>query len=556
METLYINNNQIHDIPLGLFANSFFLKYLYVANNKLTLEFLEAISSYLPWLWALDMSGNVVNYLPYKIMSSFPNMQTFTLCNAHVSHIDNNAFARATDLTVVDLSGNDLTDIKREIFQIIPNIGTIGISGNHFECTCGTKQFQDWLDETGVTLRDVTYCTLNGTAYNIQFADLDWLCSADPPEPIPVCGPLSNIQAGVAIIGETSAAIQWKVYDVQFPPNAQLITSFRKFGGEEYWSEIENNMTKHILANLTQGSHYIFCIFEIHCFLRDCVDFGTISTEPSSFPVVDDCQDVALAVGMTSLGFCFMLAIIVIVFMLVIMRKSNCFSSSSEKVDLSKENGHGYPESFQPTKSYSSPFIPDSPSAPAETAEYETIPAEVPNLLPDKKPFKSNIQRQSLPKTPDEEKLKVAQSPKGKRKSPHLTTEMLMGEHMKAFSRPKTAEFSTAPGNIPDLPQKKTQLQDRRKRSSDSLGDKIPKYSRSMKGKKPEPPTQEPVDYSPDMYLEPVHGDAIPMKTMDSATRERNDSVPPPITILPPGAPPENNLYNDPEEQFMYENDC
>ncbi len=58
------------------------------------------------------------------------------------------------------------------------------------------------------------------------------------------------------------------------------------------------------------------------------------------------------------------------------------------------------------------------------------------------------------------------------------------------------------------------------------------------------------------MYLEPVHGDAIPMKTMDSATRERNDSVPPPITILPPGAPPENNLYNDLEEQFMYENDC
>ncbi len=82
-------------------------------------------------------------------------------------------------------------------------------------------------------------------------------------------------------------------------------------------------------------------------------------------------HDIALAVGMTSLGFCFMLAIIFVVFMLVIMRKSNYFSLSSEKVDLSKEKGHGYPESFQQTKSYSFPFIPESLSAQAEPAEYE-----------------------------------------------------------------------------------------------------------------------------------------------------------------------------------------
>ncbi len=90
--------------------------------------------------------------------------------------------------------------------------------------------------------------------------------------------------------------------------------------------------------------------------------------------------------------------------------------------------------------------------------------------------------------------MKVAQSPKCKQKAPHLTTEMLMGEHMKAFSRPNTAELSTVPGSMFDLPQKKTQLQDRRNRSNDSLRDKIPKYSHSIKSKKPEPPTQEPVD--------------------------------------------------------------
>ena len=173
-----INKNKLKSLEHGLFEKCVRLRFLDLANNMLTMEDLDALNT--PFgLIHLDISGNPIGKLPYRMFYDLGLLQSLTIRNATVDSIDPNAFVDLKkSLETLDLTLNNIHRIKREMFQPMETgvFNGVSLAANQIVCDCGTKQFQDWLNDFQPVVDEATCTSPDGTVYNIKDDDLSAFC--------------------------------------------------------------------------------------------------------------------------------------------------------------------------------------------------------------------------------------------------------------------------------------------------------------------------------------------------------------------------------------------
>ena len=173
-----INNNKLQSLEHGLFQKCVRLRYLGLANNILTMEDLNALNT-ASGLTNLDISGNSIGELPYKMFDNLGLLESLNIRNASVDSIDPNAFVNLKNsLKALDLAQNNIQRIKREMFQPMENgvFSGVNLSVNQIVCDCGTKQFQDWWNEFQPVMDAATCTSPDGTVLDIKYDDLTVFC--------------------------------------------------------------------------------------------------------------------------------------------------------------------------------------------------------------------------------------------------------------------------------------------------------------------------------------------------------------------------------------------
>ncbi|KAH9362711.1 hypothetical protein HPB48_001192 [Haemaphysalis longicornis] len=111
MTTLYMGQNQLHDIPDGLEAVSG-LKELRLPNNYIrstdNLPPLRGITD-------LDMSANLIEKLNNSVLKTLTSLRRVWLGNNLVSYLSPDFFVNASHLEFIDLQGNFLTNIDVQL---------------------------------------------------------------------------------------------------------------------------------------------------------------------------------------------------------------------------------------------------------------------------------------------------------------------------------------------------------------------------------------------------------------------------------------------------------
>ena len=101
-----INHNSIHTLQYGLFQKCFRLKSLGLSYNMLTMEDLDAVNTP-SGITRLDISGNFILELPYKMFHNLGLLQSLSIQNASVESVDPNAFVNLKNsLQMLDLTEN------------------------------------------------------------------------------------------------------------------------------------------------------------------------------------------------------------------------------------------------------------------------------------------------------------------------------------------------------------------------------------------------------------------------------------------------------------------
>ena len=160
IRTVDLSRNELRDLPAQVFANRHELRTLLLTDNLLTSNAFASVS--VPSLTFINLSGNRIGQLPYLMLNRARFLKALFINTAEVRTVDANAFAGLVELEALQLDGNNITSIRREMFQPLMALRSLNIDGNSIVCTCGVRQFQDWLRQLSVIVPDQSHCRISG----------------------------------------------------------------------------------------------------------------------------------------------------------------------------------------------------------------------------------------------------------------------------------------------------------------------------------------------------------------------------------------------------------
>ena len=70
------------------------------------------------WLQYLDLSDNWLAQLPYAMLGGMRSLSILSMTNAHIYHIDQNAFVDMSSLQFLYLSSNLLESVSPDTFEV------------------------------------------------------------------------------------------------------------------------------------------------------------------------------------------------------------------------------------------------------------------------------------------------------------------------------------------------------------------------------------------------------------------------------------------------------
>ncbi|XP_052765949.1 protein toll-like [Mya arenaria] len=108
---IHLNDNKIRKLPQDAFTNLTNLQILDLGNNKLN-SVPSSLFSGLTSLKRLNMSDNNIETLPEGIFQDLNTVATLSMTNNLFKHLDPNLFSNCIKLENLEVSGNQLTDMK------------------------------------------------------------------------------------------------------------------------------------------------------------------------------------------------------------------------------------------------------------------------------------------------------------------------------------------------------------------------------------------------------------------------------------------------------------
>ncbi|XP_069062951.1 toll-like receptor 7 [Pleurodeles waltl] len=158
LEILDISYNNLESIPPTVLESlPSRLKKLYITHNKLRIFHWEKMSS-LHSLEILDLSHNVLIYLPNQTVSFGSNFTVLILEFNHITSLNKVFFANLTTLNYLILRNNKIKLIDENSFSdvLLSNLRLLDVSGNPLKCTCEAHWFIQFLKTTKIAIEHVS----------------------------------------------------------------------------------------------------------------------------------------------------------------------------------------------------------------------------------------------------------------------------------------------------------------------------------------------------------------------------------------------------------------
>lgn len=126
VKILDASNNQIVKIE---FESNSLLTHINLSNNNLTS--MENITN-LNNLQHLDLSFNSINDFAISSFSEMNDLHVLNLKNSGLTFLDFGTFSQQTKLSVLDISDNNLKKINFDMLLFMPSLSVLNIDGNQF----------------------------------------------------------------------------------------------------------------------------------------------------------------------------------------------------------------------------------------------------------------------------------------------------------------------------------------------------------------------------------------------------------------------------------------
>ncbi|XP_059205490.1 toll-like receptor 13 [Centropristis striata] len=116
-----------------------------------------------PRLTRLRIFGSEVSHLKPELFQPIPNLQLLDLSKNKLTSLDFLSQVNLSALSSLTLVKNQLTVIDESVFQSLPALTYLDLSGNPFTCDCSNAGFIQWAKNNNQTLVD------NGHQYDCAF---------------------------------------------------------------------------------------------------------------------------------------------------------------------------------------------------------------------------------------------------------------------------------------------------------------------------------------------------------------------------------------------------
>lgn len=187
---LNLQNNFIENIPSNAFAVLWNMEELNLSHNRIQTIGKSARSTNSSRLIMLDLSFNEITELKAWSFENFNQLTLLNISHSQLVSIEPDTFSPMKMLTALDLSNNfleridfsrrfsqmeflilnknDLTEFQKDIFTVFPNLHTLKITDNRFNCTY----------VTGITPMYRTILNVESDCINSTFEDLPRIVTA------------------------------------------------------------------------------------------------------------------------------------------------------------------------------------------------------------------------------------------------------------------------------------------------------------------------------------------------------------------------------------------
>ncbi|KAK3579176.1 hypothetical protein CHS0354_022713 [Potamilus streckersoni] len=166
---IYLNiaDNYCNYIPLHSFNKLSSLQHLHLENNNLgPLIANDGTSSLLlglQQLYDLYLNNNNITDLPDLLFRDLVSLKNLALRNNKISGWGSDLFKTTVHLTDVDLSMNLIAILRDQNLKDLSGLDSLNLNltDNPFACTCDLRWFRDWIKTTKVKVINIDHYTCN-----------------------------------------------------------------------------------------------------------------------------------------------------------------------------------------------------------------------------------------------------------------------------------------------------------------------------------------------------------------------------------------------------------
>jgi Leucine-rich repeat (LRR) protein len=133
LNVLNLKNNQIQELQVGIFNNLSKLRSLYLDNNKIQELHYDTFYN-LQKLNILNLRNNRIQELPPGIFNNLPNLQELLLDNNYLSKLQSGIFNNLPKLVNIQLNNNRIQELQPGTFNNLPKLRHLYLENNHPRC--------------------------------------------------------------------------------------------------------------------------------------------------------------------------------------------------------------------------------------------------------------------------------------------------------------------------------------------------------------------------------------------------------------------------------------
>ncbi|XP_070541219.1 insulin-like growth factor-binding protein complex acid labile subunit [Ptychodera flava] len=193
---LDLSYNNISSIISNTFAGMFSLKHLDLGQNVLSDGnlFMHNSTVFLPMrqtLTTLLLYGNSLDTIHPGTFQSLKQLILLDLSDNNIDQLSPGIFGDLVNLLELDLHSNLISTVNSSTFMGLTSLEVLNMVDNPFSCTCDLQWFRYWLDDTNITVINVTeYICVSPSVMEgepVLAFDPEIICNKGPAQIISLC---------------------------------------------------------------------------------------------------------------------------------------------------------------------------------------------------------------------------------------------------------------------------------------------------------------------------------------------------------------------------------